>query len=171
MLWLPYSSWTVEFPLDVDTLADGMRRRIERTRWFRKPWARNHTPLQGSIYARGFTATRVIHYRNSFLPVLYGQFIPHKQGTTIHIRMMLHPLVLLFLANWLGLAGVFTLIGLAVWIGGGDWIFPAIAGGMAAFAVLLTYGGFFAEATRTRELITSVFADIQREATAMPAAS
>jgi hypothetical protein len=51
--------------------------------------------FEGSVSRDGFTINRIIHYRNSFLPVLNGRFSPHKRGTKIEIYITLHPIILI----------------------------------------------------------------------------
>lgn len=164
MKWLPYESWTIDSPLDVPTLVAGMRERIEPTKWFRKWWGSDHTPLQGTIHDRGFSASRVIHYRNSFLPMLYGKFLPASGGTMIRVRMMPHPLVIAFMAHWFGFLGIFGLVGLIVAIQDGTWGFLLPVGIMGGFGLILTYGAFFAEAGKAKNLISQVLLDVHKEA-------
>jgi len=139
MKWLPYDCWTIGSPLDVPTLVAGMRERIEPTKWFRKWWSNDHTPLQGTIHDQGFSASRVIHYQNAFLPILYGKFTPNPTGTTIRVRMMLHPLVIVFMANCFGFLGICCLAGLIAAIQDGTWGVLIAASIMGGLSLLLTY--------------------------------
>ena len=52
---------------------------------------------EGEIYENGFKVSRIISYRNSFLPVLHGSFKENKKGTDIIIKMKLHKLVSVFM--------------------------------------------------------------------------
>jgi hypothetical protein len=141
-----------------------MRERIEPTKWFRKWWSSDHTPLQGTVHDRGFSASRIIGYQNSFLPVLYGKFTSTTAGTTIRVRMMPHPLVIVFMAHWFGFLGLFGLAGLIAAIQDGTWGFLVPVGIMGGFGLLLTYGAFFAEAGKAKKLISEVLLDVHKEA-------
>ena len=67
---------------------------------FRWSFSRHHSPYQGTISETQFEIHRVIHYRNSFLPAIRGEFEALPNGTAIHITMRLHPFVIGFLAFW-----------------------------------------------------------------------
>ena len=164
MKLLPYDSWTIDSPLDLPELVAGMTQRIEPQKWFRGLTRGALLPLQGKVDLQGFSASRIITYRNSFLPMLYGKFIPTQQGTTICIKMMLHPFVLAFLAVWFGMLGLFSLAGIAALVENGSWGFLGHIGIMGGFALLLTYGAFFAEAGKAKNLISQVILEIHKEA-------
>src|SRR5262249_10839869 len=51
--------------------------------------------FKGFVTDTGFRLQRVIYYRNSFLPVLKGQFVQGTLGADIIVTMSLHPFVLL----------------------------------------------------------------------------
>lgn len=164
MRWLPYDSWTLESPLKVHRLVARMQERIEPRKWVRKPWSHDHTALQATIHEQGFSARRIIHYRNAFLPILYGKFTPTETGTSIRIRMMPHPLVIGFMACPFGFLAIVGLAGLAAALEDGNWSFPAGVGVMGGLALLLVYGSFFAEADKAKLLISQVFIDVHKEA-------
>ncbi|MHC5676375.1 hypothetical protein [Nostoc sp.] len=44
---------------------------VGSTKAFR--FSRKHAPYQGTISESGFQISRIIHYRNSFLPVIQGE--------------------------------------------------------------------------------------------------
>ena len=164
MKWLPYDSWVIDSPLDVPALVAAMRELIEPTQWFRRPGRSDHTPLQGTINDQGFTSSRIIHYRNSFLPMLYGRFIPTPAGTSIRIRMTLHPLVMAFMAYWLGMTGLFALLGVVAGFTGQTWTMGIVAGCMFLFGLGMTYAGFWAEAGKAKAILSEVLLDLHKEA-------
>ena len=164
MKWLPYDCWTVDSPLDVPALVAGMRERIEPTKWFRWPGSRDHAPLQGAIHERGFTASRIIHYRNSSLPVFYGTFTPTPRGTTIRVRMMPHPVVIVFMALWFSCLGLFGFVGSLAAVHGGTWCLLSVVGSMGAIALVAIWGGYFLEAGKTKRLLSQVFLEVHKEA-------
>jgi len=60
---------------------------------FRKP----KTPYQGEIQNNRFKVSRVIHYRNSFLPNITGEITSKGKGSKIKISFGLHIFVQIFL--------------------------------------------------------------------------
>lgn len=62
--------------------------------------SRHQTPYAGKLSESGFEIRRVVGYRNSFLPKIIGRFEPQPDGTRIHLKMHLHPLVSVFLGIW-----------------------------------------------------------------------
>lgn len=162
MKWLPYDSWEVQSPLSVDELVRGMSGRIRAVKWF--AWARAHTPLQGDVNSGGFRVSRVIPYANAGLPCIHGTFIPGDRGTTIRLRMMPHLVVIVFMAYWLGMLGLFGLVSVLALIGDGSWTLLLVFGGMGAFALLLVYGAFWAEAGKAKSLLSEVLLEVHREA-------
>ncbi|TGL31638.1 hypothetical protein EHQ52_17070 [Leptospira koniambonensis] len=61
---------------------------IEKNKkWF--IFDRDHLPFRGSILENEFWLRRIIHYKNSFLPTIYGKIIPTSEGTTIDLRIRL----------------------------------------------------------------------------------
>lgn len=163
MKMLPYDFWTVESPLDVPTIVAGMEERIEPTQWFRTNVNQEHSALEGRVHSMGFSVHRVIHYRNSFLPILYGKFTTTSSGTTIRIRMMPHPLVIMFMLPFLGFFALFIVFGFLSIIRGeasGELIPIGFIGGSG---VLMLYGGFFAETKKTKNLISEVLLELHKE--------
>ncbi|MBX7201309.1 MAG: hypothetical protein K1X51_18225 [Rhodospirillaceae bacterium] len=61
-------------------------------------------PLIGSATANGVRVRRRINYRNSFQTALSATFETQGAGTIIRCRFGMMPLVIVFLAVWMGLA-------------------------------------------------------------------
>ncbi|MGD1850399.1 MAG: hypothetical protein ACFCBU_07255 [Cyanophyceae cyanobacterium] len=57
-------------------------------------------PFLGQSSDNGFEIRRHIHYRNSFLPIVTGQYAATPQGTRVIVTMQLHPLVIVFIILW-----------------------------------------------------------------------
>lgn len=84
-------------------LADNVEpRKITRWSIFGK---REEKPYQGEVNGTRFKIERIIHYRNSFLPVITGQISTHLDKTVISVRMRPAISVLIFMSVWLGLMG------------------------------------------------------------------
>jgi hypothetical protein len=106
MKHLFYQSLTIHSPNSVETLRDRLTRAIEPEKVFRFSWgfgSSNHAPYEGEVCDTGFKISRIIDYRNSFLPTIRGRFEPTPQGTTVQISLSLHPAVTVFLVVWYGI--------------------------------------------------------------------
>lgn len=67
----------------------------------------------GKLEGHTFVISKVIRYRNSFLPRISGTIYEDIDGTAIRIKMRLHTPVLIFIALWVTgvtIAGVTTLL-------------------------------------------------------------
>lgn len=74
--------------------------------------SRNHNLFEGEIEGTSFKISRIIHYRNSFLPILVGQIQDDLDASTLQIVARPHwfvillwtflPLPLLPVACWRG---------------------------------------------------------------------
>ena len=83
MKLLPYEFFTVECNDPLYVVAQRLANRVETSRWFP---VRDHLYL-GSVWERGFKVVPVVHYMNSFLPVICGRFEARSSGTTIQPLM------------------------------------------------------------------------------------
>ncbi|MDB9528814.1 hypothetical protein PN498_22670 [Oscillatoria sp. CS-180] len=99
MKLLPRDRFSIQTHQSLSEIVAILEPHIEapRIRW---GFSRNHPPYTGSLSESGFEIRRLIHYRNSFLPKIHGRFEAGAGGTTVHITMTLHPLVLVFLVAW-----------------------------------------------------------------------
>lgn len=61
---------------------------------------------EGTISDNTFKISRVIRYRNSFLPVIKGTVSSFVNKTEIHISMKMHLVVTIFMIFWLSLTGI-----------------------------------------------------------------
>jgi hypothetical protein len=69
--------------------------------------------------------------------------------------MMPYVLVLIFMAIWLSLAGMFFVFLVATGFQTGEWSQAQVPAGMFVFGILLSCGAFHAEAGKGRKLITA----------------
>ena len=114
-------------------------------------------PFIGKIEGDSFRVRRDIHYRNSFLPLVWGRISSVSMGTHISVTMFLHPIVALFMAVW------FCGVGVGAWSflhaprSTDHWasIVPVC---LLVFGVALVCGGFFPEAMKARRLLEQAFA-------------
>lgn len=95
---LPYDSFTILTPDPLPIVLQRLNALVEPTKTFK--FSTKHAPYQGSISESGFQISRIIHYRNSFLPRIRGRFEVQSHQTLIHVQMGLHPFVMAFLGFW-----------------------------------------------------------------------
>ncbi len=97
---LPNQRFAIQTSRPLPAVITALENHVEapRMRWgFSRD---DHAPYAGLVTPTGFEVRRIIHYRNSFLPQIKGRFESGPLGTTVHITMGLHPLVLAFLLMW-----------------------------------------------------------------------
>jgi hypothetical protein len=111
----------------------------------------------GKVSENGFTLVRIIHYRNSFLPVLYGKFKMVDKLARIDIHMTLHPGVAIFALFWLGIVGYWLINSPVNWMGSrynnGTWIFI----GLVFFLYWMIFFAFGFEVKRSENAIRRLF--------------
>ena len=97
---LPYDTFTVQTRSPLAAVVERLSARVEPRKLVRFPHHRNHLPYQGEVTDIGFSISRIIHYRNSFLPNIEGRFENHASGTLVKITLSIHPLVGIFIGFW-----------------------------------------------------------------------
>lgn len=63
-------------------------------------------PYTGEVSGDSFTISRIIDYRNAFLPVISGDISGFISPTKVHIEMTLTRFWLIFLYSWIGVIGI-----------------------------------------------------------------
>lgn len=66
-------------------------------------------PYKGQIAGSTFKMSRIIHYKNSFLPQIKGQISTFLNDTQISIKMRPVTFVLIFMSLWLGIVALVCL--------------------------------------------------------------
>jgi hypothetical protein len=69
----------------------------------------NTKPYEGTITGNTFKISRIIDYRNSFLPVINGEISTFIGKTKISVKMRPALFVLIFLSFWLTIVGLVCL--------------------------------------------------------------
>ncbi len=100
MKLLPYDTFTIETPDPLMRVVERLSAQIQPPRGFSWSSDPNHTPYEGTISETGFKINRIIDYRNSFLPMIRGEFEHLPTGTLVRIKMGLHPFVIAFVGLW-----------------------------------------------------------------------
>lgn len=156
MLFIPYERLTIMTGRSVGETVATLAEVVEPKRWWRNPFSRQHKRYQGQVTPAGFEFTRIIHHRNSFLPVIKGQLQPAVSGTLVQLTLRLHPFVLVFWLLWLSMIGLAAVAGLVSWLTTpGD---PArlIPVGMFVFGYLLCIIAFNWEARKERQFMAEL---------------
>lgn len=97
--FLPLENVTYTTKLPVDKVLQQLAKQTEPKKIFR--WGKGErTTYEGTVEGNSFSISRIIGYRNSFLPVIKGEVTENAKGTTIKVRMRLQLFVLLFLFLW-----------------------------------------------------------------------
>ena len=158
MKFLPYENFTITTRLSSNEILKRLEDSVEPRKGFQ--WIRStssYKPYQGEIKEAAFSISRIINYRNSFLPQISGEIGPG----TIKINMHLHPFVLVFVTFWLGSVGCMFLFMLSQFLMTNNEDIPLIGLiaplGMFLFGYLLTLGGFKAEARQSKEFLMELF--------------
>lgn len=146
----------VSFPSDASAqeLLRRLEAAVEPTAWLRNPFSTQHKPFQGKVTGNTFKLSRIIHYRNSFLPTVSGTVREAGSGAVLEATLGLHPVVAVFMTLWLGFAGVLALaLGVGL-VSRGENPLPALVPtGMFLFGYLLSQGAFLFEAKKAKQFL------------------
>ncbi|PZD72551.1 hypothetical protein C1752_03386 [Acaryochloris thomasi RCC1774] len=100
MRLVPYHTFTLQTDSPQSLVFQRLQEQVEPVKLLRL-LLRDHAPYQGVVSEESFKIHRIIHYRNSFLPVIRGRFEEQGDMTLVHVTMSFHPVVSLFLGVWL----------------------------------------------------------------------
>ncbi len=167
LFFLPFERLTIKTYLSPEKIQQKLAEVVEPRRMRFGFLSGPHKPYQGELDGKRFNITRIIHYRNSFLPVIKGEIRPEIEGCSIDITMYPHPVVIAFMIFWLGTTGsiFFALLCNAllsvVLSGTGDIASSSsgifIPGLMFIFGYLLLTGGFKFESVRSKVFLQKLF--------------
>ena len=99
---IPFDRFVIESPLAPGRAAAELASNVEPKRWIR--FRRGPSAFEGEVTETDFRISRMIGYNNAFLPQIHGGFERSPHGTRVSGTMRLHPLVLVFIAVWSGMA-------------------------------------------------------------------
>ncbi|AZB25527.1 hypothetical protein KB553_22560 [Chryseobacterium rhizoplanae] len=113
---------------------------------------------EGSVDTNSFDISRVIKYRNSFLPQISGSIQKNNYGTQIQVTMKLHIFTFFFLIVWCLMASSFFMMILIKEIEDqkitGFFLIPLI---MLLFMYGMTMAGFKIESKKSKEYLRKAF--------------
>jgi hypothetical protein len=162
---LPFEDYVLASQLTVAEVYKYLAENIEPKRAFRfSVFSRTATkPYEGEISGNIFTISRIISYRNSFLPVITGNVSSLAGETQIHIKMKPVILVIIFMSFWLGVLGLVCigmfLTGLLQFkeiLRSGFSPMNLIPFGMFGFGWALIYFGFKAESKKSKAFLATL---------------
>lgn len=157
---IPYKRFVISTSLTVEeivnVISDAILPRHTLTTWH----SSTTKVFEGKIDKQGFEIQKIIHNRNSFLPVLYGRIIPADRGSRIEIKLTLNILVGVFSVIWLSaMSGAFVLLAITKTNNSASneylWA-PFAAIGLFLLMVNLGFGSY---AKETEDFITNLFED------------
>ena len=161
--YLPFENIIYRTKLDSEEILRRINENIEPRKTLRLTGMfgiNGHKPYEGSVNGLSFSITRIIGYRNSFLPRIKGDIGKDFHGTKINVKMRLHPFVLVFMFIWCGGVGLGLGFLALLTISMEEEAFgPTILLllGMLLFGYGLTTGGFKYESIKSKKYLAQLF--------------
>jgi hypothetical protein len=155
---LPFERFEIRSRLPLAEVTSRLAAAVEPKRWLR--FGKAERPFEGRVEGQEFRIQRIIGYRNSFLPRIYGRFTPDPPGCRVEGTLTLHPLAAAFMVVW---------IGAVVLIGGAFAINPPAEGRLLAHLLpvaMLLFGWALAtvpftyEARRARRMLGELLEEV-----------
>lgn len=162
--FIPYRRISIETSLTVSEAVNLLsaslmpKRPLPRLAFF--PFAESEKKFEGEVSDTGtWKISRAIRYRNSFLPILYGVFVPTEQGVRVEVLMILHSSTIAFL---LAVYGLLAAVALTQW-SRFVWSVGNVLGiiGIVGFLLFMVFGGFGYEASKAERFIRQLFEPYQ----------
>jgi hypothetical protein len=104
---LPFENFTITTKLPLNEVMERLSKNITPRSTSIFSFNRDISkPYTGKIYANTFEISRVIDYKNSFLPNINGTVNTFLGKTEVTIKMKPFTMVIVFMAIWLGFVGL-----------------------------------------------------------------
>lgn len=159
--FLPYEKYTIHTRLSEEEVVKRLQSIIE----YRNPFTLNifktasaYRSYEGKISEKTFKMSRIISYRNSFLPVIKGTVSTYLDKTEVAVSMQLVLFVKIFIIFWLTATGIVALgVSIVILTALFQLNFNKLSFallipiGMFFFGYLLTLLAFKGEAKKSRE--------------------
>ncbi|NEU76973.1 hypothetical protein PI95_031870 [Hassallia byssoidea VB512170] len=149
---LPYDTWIISTSDSLPIVLQRLNAKVEPPKVFR--FSTRHAPYQGTISEEGFRINRIIHYRNSFLPVIRGRFEVQSHQTLIHVQMSIHPFVMASLGFWY-LVWFSTLVSITL-TGSIPLHETTLHVGLPMLLLIIFLVAFWSEANRSRSELSQI---------------
>lgn len=164
--YLPFENYVLTSKLSIEEVTRRLADNIEPKKSFRFSGFNksSNKPYEGQILGDTFIISRIINYRNSFLPIITGHISTFLGKTQINVKQRPVTFVLIFISLWLGIVGLacleIILAGLfqfrhVLQIGFSPMLL--IPFGMFLFGCLLTTLAFKAESKKSKEFLERLF--------------
>lgn len=150
----PYDAFSIQSKLSLEEIEKLFGTRIEPMKFLR--FSGGGARFQGTLKSGEFTMSRIIGYRNSFLPTIKGRIEHALSGTVLHLTMSLDVVTAVFMLMWFGGLFLFAGVGLI----NGENVqreFLLAPFGMAIFGVALVSGCFWFEAVKQKPMLLEIF--------------
>ena len=159
---LPFESITYRTHLAPEYVLELIKRAIEPKKTFRIIsifGSDKYKDYEGKIDENGdFEISRIISYRNSFLPVIKGKIEQDISGSTITVKMRLHLVVMFFMMFWCGAVGIGFMVAMVFQsLGNEIQALNFIPLAMFFFGYGLTMGGFKYESNKSKKFLAKLF--------------
>lgn len=154
--YIPYEKLTITSANRAEEVLERIAEHTEMDMTFKKRFLgrikmRSDYKYEGTISDKGFEISRIIFYRNSFLPVIIGEVRDQPFGSELDLTLRMNWLVIIFAMIWMGFVILECLGVLVAWIITGKFdgmlMMPY---GMWLFGTVLFLGGFKFESIRSR---------------------
>lgn len=164
--YLPFENYVLTSKLSVEEIKRRLADNIEPKKSLRLSIFNSGSskPYEGHILGDTFTMSRIINYRNSFLPVITGHISTFLGKTQINVKMRPVTFVLVFISLWLGIVGLvclgIILVGLIQFkkvLQNGFSPMILIPFAMFLFGCLLTTLAFKAESRKSKKFLHRMF--------------
>ena len=109
LLYLPFENYEIESPLPPEDLKERFINNIETKMPLFSLFYKGGKKFKGKISEGRFLISRIIQYRNSFLPMIEGLIYPSTSGSKIAITMRLNKFVLGVWILWMAIISLVTL--------------------------------------------------------------
>lgn len=109
--YLPFEKYVLTTRLPIMEVIKRLNDNIEirKGQRFSQLSNNSHKPYEGQITSSSFKMSRIINYRNSFLPEITGEITSFLGETQVSIKMQPVTFVLIFMSFWLGTVGLVCL--------------------------------------------------------------
>ena len=155
MKFFPVEHLTYRTKLSPQEAIEKVKESIESKklfRWNRYGKNKNQKPYEGEVIENTFTITRIISYRNSFIPIIKGNIESDYRGTKIIVKMRLHIIVMIFIFFWCGMISIGALAYTSDFMSTGDFQpYTLLPFGMILLAYGLALGGFKYESKKSKK--------------------
>jgi hypothetical protein len=151
ILLIPYTRFTLKTYLKADEAEQRLAAHVE-PRKLSRGFSRNHKFFAGKIENRQFNINRIIHYRNSFLPVIVGQIHDDLDTSRIEVTMRISYFVIVFMAVFFFMFSGFLFSESGIDFGGA---FPFL--GFMIFFYIIAVGFFNFEVNKARRHLEEIF--------------